>query len=148
MRHFIRNFLATTGLSLFLLAVVAILFGARFLCVETVLQTGAANLLIHMGLSYLNRFESSFFLVEIGVEIGYILIVLILFGWVFHWYLSTPLWVLILMGILVYAIGSFIDIFQIRNDISFINQKLELRRKQEKSKEASFISTKNYKGIE
>lgn len=130
MKKQIKNFLATTGLSLILLAVVAKLYQARFLCIETVFQAAAANVVIHAGMIALKRFESAYYLVEIAVELSYMLAVLVGFGWLFQWYSSTPLWVLILLGISVYFIGSLIDIFRIRTDVDAINRELDLRKKE------------------
>ncbi|WP_343248754.1 hypothetical protein [Diplocloster hominis] len=130
MKKQIKNFLATTGLSLILLAVVAKLYQARFLCIETVFQAAVANVVIHAGMIALKRFESAYYLVEIAVELSYMLAVLVGFGWLFQWYSSTPLWVLVLLGISVYFIGSLIDIFRIRTDVDAINRELDLRKKE------------------
>lgn len=131
MKPIIRNWLATTGLSLLLLAAVATVYRGRVICIETVFQAGLANLLIHLGLLLLKWFESSYFLVEITAEMSYVLAVLVIFGHLFGWYSSTPLWVLICMGITVYLIGGLIDVFRIKNDVDVINRQLELRRKSE-----------------
>lgn len=129
MKRIIRNWLATTGLSLLLLAAVAAVYGGHAIFIVTMFQTGLANVVIHLGLELLKRFESSYFLVEIVVEIGYVLAVLILFGYLFGWYESTPLWILVIMGIAVYFIGCLVDVFRIRNDVDAINRQLQLRRK-------------------
>lgn len=121
MRLQIKNCLATTGLSLVLLAIVATLYNAHLLCIESIYQVFASNVVIHIGLVLMNRFESKYYLLEILIEIGYILLVLAIFGSLFNWYSSTPIGVLILMGIIIYIIGSFIDIFRIRSDVKFIN---------------------------
>ena len=131
MKRMIRNWLATTGLSLLLLAAVAALYGGCAIFIVTVFQAGFANLIIHLGLELLRRFESSYFLVEIGVEVGYVLAVLVVSGSFFGWYESTPLWVLIFMGIAVYVIGCLVDVFRIRSDVDLINRQLQLRRKTE-----------------
>lgn len=123
MKHKVRNCLATTALSLLLLTIVASFYQADFLCIETVYQSFGANVLIHLGLTLLQKFESNYCIVEILVEIAYTLTILIVFGW----YSSTPLWVLILIGIAVYLIGSLIDVFRIQNEVALINRQLKLR---------------------
>lgn len=135
MKRIIRNWLATTGLSLLLLAVVAAVYGGHAIFIVTVFQTGLANLFIHLGLEVFQGFESRYCLVEIGVEIGYVLAVLIIFGLIFDWYESTPLWILVLMGIVVYFVGCLVDVFRIRNDVDTINRQLQLRRKTERKAE-------------
>lgn len=128
MKNIVKNCLATTGLSLVLLAIVATLYHARFLFIMSVYQTLLANIIIHLGLILLQRFESKYFMVEIAVEIGYVLVVLILSGHFFGWYSSTPLWVLIVLGIAVYFIGCFIGIFRMHTDVEHINLQLTLRK--------------------
>ena len=59
------------------------------------------------------------------------LAVLVVSGSLFGWYESTPLWVLIFMGIAVYVIGCLVDVFRIRSDVDLINRQLQLRRKTE-----------------
>ncbi len=130
MKNGIKNCLATTGMSLILLSIIGTLYNARFLYIYSVYQGFAANIIIHLGLTVLKRFESKYFIIEILLEIGYVLIVLIIAGFLFGWYSSTPIWILVLMGITVYFIGSLIDIFRIRNDVKFINQQLKLRKEQ------------------
>lgn len=130
MKRLIRNWLATTGLSMLLLAAAATAYGGHVIFIPTVFQTGLANMFIHLGLELFKRFESSYFMVEILAEIGYVLAVLILFGYLFGWYESTPLWMLVFMGIVVYFIGCLVDMFRIRNDVDIINEQLQLRKKQ------------------
>jgi hypothetical protein len=134
MKNKIKNCLATTGLSLILLAIVATLYQAQFLCITTFYQVLLANAFIHIGLTLLEHFESTYFLLEILVEVGYILIVLIIFGFFFNWYSSTPLWVLILLGIAVYLIGSLISLFRINSNLAFINNQLSSAKHKEPNK--------------
>ena len=132
MKKIINNCFATTGLSLILLAIVATLYDATFLCIATVYQAFAANLVIHLGLVLLRRFESKYVMVELLVEISYELVILIIAGFLFEWYSSTPIWVLILLVIAVYFIGILTDVFRIKTDVEFINSQLKLRKKEAK----------------
>lgn len=125
MKKKIRNCLATTGLALILLAMVAMIYRGRFLCIETVFQVLGVSVLIHIGLMLLEKFESRYFFVEILAEVGMELLILIAAGFAFHWYESVPVWVLLLMGIAVYVIGCMIDMFRIKSDINVINDCLQ-----------------------
>ncbi|MHC1748341.1 MAG: hypothetical protein AB9856_08120 [Cellulosilyticaceae bacterium] len=131
MKHRIKNCLLTTCLSLLSLAIVATLYSAQFLCIATIYQVLFANVLIHLGLTLFQHFESKYFIVEIALEMGYMLVVLILLGFLFGWYSSTPLWVLIVMGITVYVIGGCIDIFRLNNHLDSINDHLKTFNKQD-----------------
>jgi len=125
MNKLIVNCLATTGLTLITLAVIASLYQAKFLCVSSVYQCFIVNIIMHVGLILVRKFESNYFVIEFIIEIGYVLGLLIVSGFFFKWYSSTPLWVLILMGIVVYFLGCLLNIMKINDDMAFINKKLE-----------------------
>ncbi len=131
MKKLFVNCLATTALTLLILAIVAYVCQARYIFVITVFQDFFANVVIHVGLYFVSKIESRYLLIEILWEIGYVLVVLICCGYLFSWYGSTPLGLVILMGIVIYAIGGFINIMKIRDDISEINQELQKRDKGE-----------------
>lgn len=128
MKNIIKNSLATTGLALMILSIVAILYNGKLICIETVFQILFSSLVINFILIFLKHFESKFFLVELFAEIGSTLTVLIVAGYWFNWYESIPIWVLIIIGIVVYLVGCLIDMFHITNDIRFINDQLMKRK--------------------
>ncbi len=128
MKNLIKNCFATTGLTLITLAIVASIYGGKFLFVSGVYQSFMANLIIHIGVIILQKFENKYIIIEIFVEVSYVLTILVIFGYLFGWYSSTPLWVIILMGIIVYAISSVIDIMKINQDVVFINEHLKKRK--------------------
>lgn len=126
MKNIIRNCLATTGLTLVILAAIAWIYHANFLCINTVFQSFIVNIIIHVGLILFQKLETKYFIIELFIEIGYVLAVLAISGFLFGWYSSTPLWVLILMGISIYFISCFINIMRINEDLQFINNHLKL----------------------
>jgi hypothetical protein len=128
MKKLIINCLATTGLTLIILAMIASLYQAKFLCVSSVYQSFLVNIIIHLGLILVQKFESKYFIIEFIVEIGFILGLLVTFGFLFKWYSSTPLWVVILMGIVIYLLGCLVNIMKINDDISYINKQLKLTK--------------------
>lgn len=73
----------------------------------------------------LRKFESPYFIVEILLEIGAVLVLILVSGAVFHWYDSLPAWVLVIVGVAVYLTGCAIDIFQIQNEVKMINHYLK-----------------------
>ena len=120
-RQRISNCFVITGMALVLLSVVANLYGGRFLCVETVYQVFAASVIIQLAFVLLNHFESKYFLIEITVEMATVLIILVIAGIVFDWYSSIPVWVLILMGVLVYLADSLINVLWMHKEARSIN---------------------------
>lgn len=128
MKPLIKNTLAATGLTVLILAAIGTLIGARFVFISSVYQSLGVNLLIQLGLPLVRKRESNYFIVEALLDIGFVLLVLIPAGFAFDWYGNgTPLWIVILMGIVIYALGCTVDIMRINNDIKFINQKLKSR---------------------
>jgi F0F1-type ATP synthase assembly protein I len=61
------------------------------------------------------------------------LAVLIVFGYIFDWYSRTPLWLLIIIGIVVYIAGNVFNIVKINNDLAQINRELIKREKMKNS---------------
>lgn len=127
MKKLLINCLATTGLTLIILTTVAYLYQANFLCLSSVYQTLLVNILIHVGLVFVRKIESKYFVIEVAIEIGYVMVIILVFGAVFKWFTNPPLWVIVLMGLVVYIICCLINIFHINGDISFINDQLKLR---------------------
>ncbi len=125
MKSKIQNIFAITGIALVLLSVIAQFYGGRFLCIETVYQILGVCTAIQLVLMLLQKFESPYFIVEILLEIGAVLVLILVSGAVFHWYDSLPAWVLIIMGVAVYLTGCAIDIFQIQNEVKMINHYLK-----------------------
>lgn len=128
MRKLIRNTLATTGLTLIVLATVATVYQGEFIFIRSIYESFLANIIIHIGLLLVHLVESKYFLIEILIEVSYVLIVLILSAFLFHWYNSTPIWIVILMGIGIYFISCWIHVFRIHQDLTFINNQLKINR--------------------
>lgn len=131
MKNKFKNCMATTALSILLLSLAATLYHARFLCISTVFQVLLANIILHIGFTVLEQFESKYLLVELIIKLCYVNFILIFLGFLFDWYSSTPLWVLIIIGISVYLIGGLTDAILLKNDVTYINNTLKQRRKEQ-----------------
>ena len=59
----------------------------------------------------------------IGILIGW---------WIFRWYETTPVWFVITIVAVVYAIECFLDFRKANHDIAYINEQLKQRRDKEK----------------
>ena len=89
MKKKITGCLATTALAILVLGIVALLSGGHFLCIETVYQILLANVLIHGWIFVVQRFESPYFLIEITLELGGVLLLLLGLVALFSWYESV-----------------------------------------------------------
>lgn len=131
MKKFVINVLATTGLSLVLLSVIALFYQAEYLCLQTVFQVFGANAVLHFGFLLLRKLEMKQLLVEIFSGIAMIIILLIVCGLLFDWFSSTPAWVLIPMGFVIYIVSAVLDLISMRQDAREINMLIRKREGKE-----------------
>lgn len=125
----LKNTFFTTGVTILLLAFVALLFGGSCIFVKTIFQALFANICIHIALWTTGRFECEFFLLEAVLDITAIIVVILVFAFLFDWFSSTPAWVLIIMVIITYIIGSALRMFRISDDIHSINEMLKANKR-------------------
>ncbi|MGT2907831.1 hypothetical protein [Streptococcus dentiloxodontae] len=126
MKKVITNILATTAISLILLAFFAIYFRAEWLLLVTIFQVFLVNILIHLALLMRQKWEiqreiigSSFDLVIIeGIICG--------LSFPFHW--NASLWVLLFIGLFVYLMSRLLDLFYLGQEAQEINQLIQKRR--------------------
>lgn len=133
MKKMIINIMATTGITLVVLALIGTLYGAKFLLISSVFQSLGANIVMYLGFILTGKFESKYPILEAILDISYIIVVLIIFGAVFNWYRSTPIWVLIIMAVLIYSFGCLISISRMREEVKDINELLQKRKKRNKT---------------
>jgi hypothetical protein len=93
--------------------------------VYTILQLLGANVLIHLGLFFRSRFEIRNIFLEYLIEISYVLIVLMAFGFIFKWFAAIPVWILIISGIVIYIIAYVLTMSGVKKDMKEINELLD-----------------------
>lgn len=131
MKKFVINVLATTGLSLILLSIIALFYQAEYLCLQTVFQVFAANTVLHFGFLLLHKLEMNRLLIETFSGIAMIIILLIVCSFLFDWFSSTPVWVLIPMGFVIYIVSVVLDLISMRQDAREINMLIRKREGKE-----------------
>lgn len=129
MKKWLINIFATTGISLILLSIIAMLYNAEFLCVKTVFQVFLVNVTAHLILLLMNKIEIKHAAVEAAIEIVLIAALSLLFGAVFNWYTSTPLFVLIPMSIAIYVISIVLNILHMKRQADEINKLIQAIKK-------------------
>ena len=127
MKKITVNILCSTAITLLILAVLGVFSGARFLLIHSVFQSFLVNIIIHTGLIFTQKFESSYAVLEFMLDIGYVVIVVMISGAVFNWYGSTPIWVLVIMAAVIYLAGILLNMVQVRQEIDGINELLQKR---------------------
>jgi hypothetical protein len=132
MRKMIANIMATTGISLVLLAVVATLFGGSVIFISSVFQSLFVSAIVHAGLALLQRLEPQHAALAFTLGLGYTIAAVLSFGAIFGWFSSTPVWILVLMSVVIYLAGLLLSIFRTRREADAINS---LLRRREQAKE-------------
>lgn len=120
--------LCSTAITLLILAILGTISGAQFLLINSVFQSFIVNIVIHIGLLFTHRFESSYAILEFMLDIGYMEVVVIISGAIFNWYGSTPIWVLVIMTTIIYIVGVFLNMVQMRQEVEEINELLKKRK--------------------
>ena len=122
------NILCSTAITLILLALLGTFSGAQFLLIKSVYQSFLVNIIIHIGLFFTHKFESSYAVLEWTLDLGYAIAVVVIFGAIFNWYSSTPIGVLVVMTILIYFAGIFLSAVEMHKEIKEINALLPMQR--------------------
>ena len=125
MKKMILNILATTGITLVILAVVAICYGATVLFISAVFQALGLNVVIYAGIYLMNRFEFRYPILETGLKLVYVLALVLACGWIFGWYENLSGAVLTLMTVVIFGMCMFLDTLSLREEVKVINGLLE-----------------------
>ncbi len=121
MKKMILNIMATTGITLVILALVATCYGGTVIFISAVFQALVLNIVIYAGIYLLNRFEYRYPILETGLKLVYVLALVLISGWVFDWYqnLSGP--VLVLMTIVIFGVCVCLDTISLIDEVKKIN---------------------------
>ena len=121
MKKTVINIFAMTGITLVALSLIALLYNASFLCLNTVFQALGVNVLIYAGNIFISRIEINLSLIETGLKIIYSIILVLIFGSIFAWYDSLPIPVLVGFTIFILIICELLDMLSLRNKVKEIN---------------------------
>lgn len=135
MQRFITSVLVTTALSLIILAVIVVIAfpGFDLYFSYTVRLTLGVNTIIHLGMLVTRKFESKYLILEVLLDITFIIAVLMIFGYIYDVFYVIPVFLLAGMGLLVHVFALFMNMARVAKDVSAIN---ELIKKREKTRRA------------
>lgn len=128
MKKLIVNCFATTAISLLLLAGYAGLMGGSAILISAIFECLFTNIIIHLGLACFRKLEWEHILWESILHMGYMMIVVIVFGAVFDWFSSTPVSILVIMAAALYLSGLLLRIFHTHKEAKTINGLLQRRQ--------------------
>lgn len=121
MKKMILNIMATTGITLVVLALVATCYGATVIFISAVFQALFLNIAIYLGLYIMDRFEYKYPIVETGLKLIYVLALVLASGWLFGWYGNMSVVVLALMTIVIFGVCVFLDTVSLIGEVKDIN---------------------------
>lgn len=130
MKRNIVNVFATTGISILLLSIVALFYNAEYLYLKTVFQVLGVNMIVHLGLVLIHKIQIKYVVLETALDILLITGALLAFGVLFDWFTSTPIWVLVIMGIVMYMLSLLLDLLQMKKEAQEINELIRKRNKE------------------
>jgi len=135
----INYIMFTTGAALVILAVISAFFGIEINYTRTILQIFAANIVINIGLCMIWKFEIRYIIIEYLIDVGYTIVVLVVFGAIFDWYSAVPVWLLVVMAVVIYTLALIINISKSRKVTDEINELLQKRK--EKMDNSAYLPT-------
>lgn len=125
MKRMILNIMATTGITLVVLSIVALCYDATVIFINTVFQSFLLNVLIYIGIYILNHFEYRYPILETGLKLLYVLALALVCGWFFGWYVNLSMAVLIIMTVVIFVVCACLDTFSLMDEVKAINVLLE-----------------------
>ena len=121
MKKAVVNIFCITGAALILLAIFTVIIGAPAIFVRTFFEILGANTIIIFGLLLTHKFESRYVFLEYLLDISYVIIVIVVFGVIFDWYSSIPVWYLVIMAVAIYIFSIITSIVRTRKDAQELN---------------------------
>ena len=125
MKKMILNIMATTGITLVILALVATCYGGTVIFISAVFQALVLNITIYVGIYLLNRFEYRYPILETGLKLIYVLALVLTSGWIFEWYNNLSSLVLVLMTIIIFGLCVCLDTISLIDEVKVINGLIE-----------------------
>lgn len=125
MKKMILNIMATTGISLVALALIATLYDGTLICIDTVFQMLGLNIVIYIGLYFMDYIEYCYALLETGLKLIYIIVLVLISGFLWGWYSNLPVVVLVLMTIAIFIVCVCLDAISLISEVKSINILIE-----------------------
>lgn len=125
MKRILLNIMATTGISLVVLALIATLYDGSLICIDTIFQVLGLNVVIYIGLYFMEFIEYRFVILETGLKLTYIIVLVLISGLIWGWYNNLPVAVLVLMTIGIFIVCVCLDAISLISEVKSINILIE-----------------------
>ena len=148
MKKVLVNTLATTCAALILLLIIHTIIQGKSLTdlldrrstisVYFFLQLLGVNFVINLGLFFTYKFESKYVILEILLDLGFTIAVLLIYGAIFD-QLTGRRWLFVVIAIAIYSFMFFMNAIRDRDDVKKINESIQKRKK--RRSENTFIAS-------
>lgn len=136
MKKLLKNIFVSTAVTILLLAGIAeVFYGAGWLSIATIYQLFLVNTLLHLALYTIYAWENRYRAVENILELLSTMIIVLLSGAVFRWYVQVPVWLVALMIVFIYIAMKIMDSIYARKDSEELNKLLSSWKEQQNEKE-------------
>lgn len=125
MKKVLLNIMATTGISLVVLSLVATLYDGTLICIDTIFQVLGLNVVIYIGLYFMEFIEYRYAILETCLKLIYIIVLVLVSGLIWGWYNSLPPAVLVLMTIGIFIVCVCLDAISLLSEVKAINVLVE-----------------------
>ncbi len=125
MKKVLLNIMATTGISLVVLSLVATLYDGSLICIDTIFQVLGLNVVIYIGLYFMEFIEYRFAILETCLKLIYIIVLVLVSGLIWGWYNSLQPAVLVLMTIGIFIVCVCLDAISLLSEVKAINVLIE-----------------------
>ena len=125
MKKILLNIMATTGISLVVLSLVATLYDGSLICIDTIFQVLGLNVVIYIGLFFMEFTEYRFAILETGLKLIYVIVLVLISGLIWGWYNNLPVAVLVLMTIGIFVVCVCLDAISLISEVKSINVLIE-----------------------
>lgn len=125
MKKVLLNIMATTGISLVVLSLVATLYDGSLICIDTIFQVLGLNVVIYIGLYVMEFAEYRFAIMETGLKLTYIIVLVLISGLIWGWYNNLSVTVLVLMTIGIFVVCVCLDAISLISEVKSINALIE-----------------------
>ncbi len=121
MKKMILNIMATTGLTLMVLALVATCYGGTVIFISAIFEAFVLNTAVYAGIYILNRFEYRYPILETGLKLIYVLALVLASGYLWGWYDNLSALVLVIMTIVIFGVCVYLDTINLKDEVKAIN---------------------------
>lgn len=135
-RSIATNILATTALTVLIMCLAGVIQGYTLWGVTVPFEMLLVNFLMHLGFFFIDKIEFKNRTINYAIMLLCLIGIIIGFGILFNWFHANEIWIICLVGVLVFIFAIVIDVIKINRDAAEINEKLKkLREKETNEKE-------------